>query len=114
MDTKANFIEPLFERVEEYGKTSFELFKLKTIDKTADITSTFISRTAAILILSMFLLIATIGIAIWLGDLLGKMYYGFFCVAGFYGLLGLVIYFFLHKRIKMSISNSIVSQCLNK
>ncbi len=42
MEDKLNFIEPLFERVEEYGKTSYELFKLKTIDKTSNILSTFV------------------------------------------------------------------------
>ena len=113
METKANFIEPLFERVEEYGKTSYELLKLKAVDKTAEIASTLISRAAVILVLSMFIIIVTIGIALWLGDLLGKMHYGFFCVAGFYAILGLII-FLTHNRIKESISNSIVSQCLDK
>jgi sterol desaturase/sphingolipid hydroxylase (fatty acid hydroxylase superfamily) len=113
MEDKMNFIEPIFERVGEYGKTSFELFKLKTIDKTAGVASTFISRATAILMLFMFILILTIGVALWLGDLLGKSYYGFFCVAGFYALIGGVLYFFMHDFIKKIISNSIISHLLN-
>jgi hypothetical protein len=83
MEDKINFIEPLFEKAEEYGKTSCELFKLKALDKTTQVISTFVSRGAVVLFLSMFNVIVNIGIALWLGDILGKPYYGFFCVAGF-------------------------------
>lgn len=113
MEDKVNFLEPLFERVEEYGKTSYELIRLKTVDKTAEVASTFISRGIALLLLCMFIVILNIGIALWLGDMLGKSYYGFFCVAGFYGIAGSVLYFFMHNWIKRVISNSIVSQMLN-
>ncbi|OFY91885.1 MAG: hypothetical protein A3K10_05805, partial [Bacteroidetes bacterium RIFCSPLOWO2_12_FULL_31_6] len=87
MENKIVFIEPLFERAEAYGKTSYELIKLKAVDKTSDVLSTFVSRGAVILVLSMFIVIVNIGIALFLGDLLGKSYYGFFCVAGFYGII---------------------------
>lgn len=113
MENQTTFVEPLFERAEEYGKTSYELFKLKTVDKTAGIASTFISRSVAILVLSMFIIIASIGIALWLGDLLGKSYYGFFFVAGFYGIVGGVLYFLMNNWIKKRVSNSIISQMLN-
>lgn len=113
MENKATFLEPLFERAEEYGKTSYELFKLKTIDKTVGIASTFVSRSIAVIFFLMFILIANIGIALWLGDLLGKLYYGFFCVAGFYMIIGTVLYFFMYEGIKKRISSIIISQILN-
>ena len=113
MENKIVFIEPLFERAEAYGKTSYELIKLKAVDKTSDVLSTFVSRGAVILVLSMFIVIVNIGIALFLGDLLGKSYYGFFCVAGFYGIIGGVLYFFLHDKIKKYVSNSIITQMLN-
>lgn len=112
-EDKIIFMEPLFARAEEFGKSSLELIKLKTLDKTADVVSTLISRGAAILILSMFTIIVNVGIALWLGDLLGKSYYGFFCVAGFYGLIGIILYFFTHTWMKKSISESIITQVLN-
>lgn len=113
MEDKIHFIEPLFERAEEYGKTSLELFKLKASYKTANVISTLVSRGTVVIVLSMFSVFANIGVAVWLGDLLGKSYYGFFCVAGFYGVAGGVIYFFMHNYIKKSISNTIISQLLN-
>jgi hypothetical protein len=112
MEEKLNFIEPLVERAEAYGKTSLELLKLTALDKTAEITSVFVSRSVAILLFSMFTVIVNIGISFWLGDLLGKTHYGFFCVAAFYAVAGSVIWFFMHDRIKKYISNSIISQVL--
>lgn len=113
MENKLLFIEPLFERVETYGKTSYELIKLKAVDKTSEVVSTIVSRGAVVLMLSMFIVIVNIGIALFLGDILGKSYYGFFCVAGFYAIIGGVLYFFLHNRIKKYVSNSIITQMLN-
>lgn len=113
MEDKNNLIDPLVEKVEKYAKTSYELVKLKTVEKTADIASTSVSRGAVILFLSMFVVIVNIGIALWLGDLMGKNYLGFFCVAGFYGVIGCVLYFFMHNWIKKRVSNSLISQMLN-
>ncbi len=114
MENTFNHIEPLFEKIEDYGKTSFELYKLKTISKTAEVVSTFVSRGAVVIVLSMFLVFASIGLALWLGDLLGKPYLGFLCVATFYIVLGGVLFYFLHKFIKRKVSNSIISEVFNK
>lgn len=106
-------LEPLFEKVEDYAKTSFELYRLKTIQKSTNIISVFISRGIVIVFFFMFITAVNIGAALWLGDILGKDYYGFFCVAGFYGILGTIVYSFMHKYIKSRVSNAIISQLLN-
>jgi hypothetical protein len=110
MEDIKNSFDSLLDSAEEYGKTSIELLKLKTLDKTSDVASTIISRAIAIFILFMFFLIITIGIAIWLGEIIGKYSYGFFIVAAFYGLTGIILFFFMHKRIKTLINNSIIKQ----
>jgi hypothetical protein len=112
MEAKANLIEPLLERVEKYSKTSFELLKLKSLDKAADLTSTFTSRLFLAIVFSLFALTLNIAIALWLGDLLGKNYYGFLIVASFYGLTGIIL-FFIHPLIKERIRNSIITQMFN-
>jgi hypothetical protein len=113
METTKDVIEPLIERAEEYAKTSIELLKLNTVDKASGVVSTLISRGSAVLVLAMFTVMINIGIALWLGDLLGKTYYGFFCVSVFYLVIGSILYFFLHNTIKKRISNSIITQLLN-
>lgn len=112
MEAKENFIEPLLERAEQFSKTSFELLKLKSIDKTADVGSSLTSRFLLVIVLSLFALTLNIAIALWLGDLLGKNYYGFLVVAAFYGLIGIVLYF-THPLIKARVNNSIIKQMLN-
>jgi Na+/melibiose symporter-like transporter len=113
MEEKINFIEPIFQRVENYGKTSYQLLKLKAVDKTAVVVSTLASKGIIIYTLTMFIVIANIGVALWLGQLLGKTYYGFFCVAGFYGVIGIFLSLFMYNRIKERINNSIISELLN-
>lgn len=113
MDDKLNFIEPLFEKAEEYGKTSYELFKLKTVDKVSNTISSFILKGIVIFIFSMCLGLLSIGASIYLGELLGKLYYGFICVAIFYFIIGSIVSFLMNSWIKKCINNSIISQILN-
>jgi len=112
MDEKENILSSLIDSVEDYGKISFELFKLKTLDKTSDIAATVISRITAIIAFSTFLLIASIGVAFWLGEVMGRIWYGFFVVAAFYGLLGLIAYFFMHKGLKKIFADMIIDHTL--
>lgn len=112
MEPKTNLIDPLIERAEAYGKTSFELLKLKTLHKTADVSSTLASRSLFTLIVSFFAFTLNIAIALWLGDLLGKMYYGFLIVASCYALVA-VILLIIHPFIKARVSNAIIRQLFN-
>ena len=112
METQTNLIEPLLEKVEAYGKTSFELLKLKALAKTADVSSTLISRFLFILFVSFFAFTITIAAALWIGDLLGKPYYGFLIVAGFYALAS-VILVIVHPAVKTRVNNTIIKQLFN-
>ena len=112
MDTNTSFIEPLFERAEAYGKTSFELLRLKALNKTADVSSTLFSRSLFILVISIFAFTINIAIALWLGDLLGKSYYGFLIVSGFYAIVAVVL-LIAHPTIKKRAGDTIVKQLFN-
>ena len=106
-------LEPLFEKAESYAKTSYELYKLKTINKSLRIISSFVSGGITLILFYIFIFILSIGVALWLGELLGKLYYGFFCVAAFYGLVTGIVYLFMQKFIKKRVSNSIISHLLD-
>jgi polyferredoxin len=67
----------------------------------------------AVMALGLFMLMISVGAAFWLGEILGKVYYGFLCVGGFYGVLGLVLYFILHKWVKERTSDAIITRILN-
>jgi hypothetical protein len=112
METKTSLLEPLLERAEQYSRTSLEMLKLKTVDKTADISSRLISRLSLAVVLLLCLLTLNIAGGLWLGSLLGKSYYGFLAVATFYGLAAIIL-LFIHPYIKDRVSNHIIKQMLN-
>lgn len=107
-------IEALFEKAEDYSKTTLELFKLNAIDKTAEIVSSLAVKLAILLAVVLFVLVLNIGIALWLGEILGKTYFGFFVVAGFYGLITILLYAFRNRWIRYPVSNAIITQMLKK
>jgi uncharacterized membrane protein len=112
MDTPSNSIELLFERAEAYARTTFELSKLKLLETTNIVVTSLIARLSTILMIAMFSFVLSIAVALWLGDMLGKSYYGFFIVAGFYLVAGVVLHFFLHRWVKKPISELIIKQAL--
>ncbi len=112
MENIVDSIESLLESAVDYGKTSYDLVKLKTINKTSDVVSSLMPHAVVFLILMSFLLFLNLGVAFWLGEIFGNTFYGFFVVAAFYGIIGLVLHFFMHDRIKKKISDFIVKQAL--
>jgi hypothetical protein len=112
MEENAKLLETLLERATEYGQTSIDLVKLKTLDKTTDIVSSFIPLSVVILFIVSFLLFLNLGIAFWLGEILGKTFYGFFIVAAFYFLAGILIHLFLNKWIKKLVGDYLVRRLL--
>lgn len=109
METKTILVEPVLEKAEAYSKTSFEILKLKALDKTADVTSTLVSRSLFTIVVSFFALTINIAIALWLGELLGKVYYGFLIVAACYALAAIIL-LIIHPFIKTRVNNAIIKQ----
>jgi len=113
MREKETILDPLLEKAEDFGKTSLELFKLKAIDKASDIVSTLIPIGVVIIFTIIFLLFVNLGVAFWLGEIWGSVYLGFFAVAGFYIICGVIIYFFLYTKIKERIRNVVIKLLIN-
>ena len=112
MEEKVNLLEPLLEKAEAYTKTSFELIRLKTLDKSADVASTLAVWSIFTVILSFFAITINIAIALWLGEMLGKNYYGFLIVASCYALAAIIL-LIMQSFIKSRVNNSIIKQLFN-
>lgn len=112
MEEKATLIESLFERSEAYAKTNLDLIKLKAIDKSADVVSTVLSKLVFYVVVLLIVFSLNTGLALWIGDLVGKLFYGFFIVAAFYVLVALSLYF-VPGIIKSPVNNSIILKMLN-
>lgn len=114
MESIATPIEELFESAQEYSKTTIELIKLNAVDKSADVASSLVSRLAILLVVALLIIIFSIGIALWVGEVLGKSYYGFFVVGGLYIILAMLLHSFRHQWLKKPLSNSIIAQLLKE
>ncbi len=114
MKTPGSLIELLFEKIEEYSKTNYELIKFKLLKTTAIIVPALISRLIVVLVFFFFTLILSVGIAFLLSEMFDNLYVGFFIVAAFYLVIGIIFYFFLYNWIKKPMGDSIVKQILKQ
>jgi len=110
MENHTSSIESLIERLRNYGETRFELIKLKAIDKSSGFVSALVAYLVIVLILVCCFLFINIGIALLLGELLGKSYYGFFIVAVFYGVTGMILFKLKDKWIKTPVINMMLKE----
>jgi hypothetical protein len=112
MKLDLSFMEPLLEKVGQFGQLNIDLIKFKILDKMADLISSFIARFLLLLMISIFTIFFSIGVALWVGELLDKVYYGFFIVALFYGFIAIFM-MYLQQSIKMRMNNWIISKMLD-
>lgn len=103
-------LNKLFEKAGDYLETRLDLVKLKTTQTTSDIVSSLISKAAVLLFIVIVLIMLNIGIALLVGEALGKSYYGFFIVGLFYALVGLLVHIFRRQWIKHPLSNKIIQK----
>jgi phosphoglycerol transferase MdoB-like AlkP superfamily enzyme len=112
MQEQANAIEDLFSKATDYLETRVELLELKAIGKTAVISSSFVSGLVVGIVLSLVLIFIHLGIAIWLGAILGQLYYGFFTVAAFYVLVGILLFLFRKQWLQTPVRNAIIKNLI--
>lgn len=110
MEQQSENIESLLEKAGDYVETRLEIFKLKTALTTSDVVSELVVRIVLVSFISIVVMMLNIGLALWLGELLGKSYYGFLVLAGFYSLLAILMYFFREKMIESPVSNAIIKK----
>ena len=112
MDTPSQHIETLFANAGEYLENKTELWKLKIVDKTSEAVSSIAEKAVIIVIALMFFILLNIALALLIGYWLGESFYGFFIMAGLYGIVGLVLHLSRDRWIKTPISNMIIQKFL--
>jgi hypothetical protein len=113
MNNNETPIDMLFEKADNYSKTTIELLKLKAIDKTTTVMASITAKFLLAIVVTLFTLVSTIGFSLWIGDLMGKSYYGFLFVAGIYFFVIVLLYTFQNKWIKLLTKNYFISEFLN-
>lgn len=105
-------ISALVQDTGKYIEAKTELWKLKAADKTTEVVSSVASQLVVAVIGLLVIISVNTGVALLLGKWLGELYYGFFIVAGFYLLLGLIVYANRTALMKTPIYNAIINKML--
>lgn len=107
MPDKSHF-ENLVEKGERLAKSSIELLRLKSIDKSTDVLAA-ISMVATIgCLVVLFIIMGSIGIAMLVGEWLNRGSLGFIIVATFYALVALILYTFRRRLIVNPLKNLLI------
>ena len=113
MENKPTNLEELFEKLREYADTRIDLLKLKGISKVSGFMSSVIASLVLIVLLCAVLICITVGVALVIGEYIGKIYLGFFIVGVIYLIIGLVLYSNRGKLIKTPISNKLIKELMD-
>lgn len=113
MENQSSSIESLIDRVKSYVETRIDLLKLKAIDKSSSFLSVLVTMLVLSIVGLIFIILLNIGLALYIGSLVGSAYCGFFIVAGFYLITGLVIFIFRDQWLKTPVSNVIIKNLLD-
>ena len=110
MNEKIEIAEELLEKAKLLAKTKLELYKLKAIDKGADIFASVASGVTLAIIGIFFIAMVSTGLALYLGELFGKAHHGFFAVAGIYLIFAIIIILLNKSHVSKFFTNYIINQ----
>ena len=110
MDEEKSFTGKLYDQVEQYAKTTFELYKLKAAKTLSEVFASVATGFILWVLFLFILLFLSIGGAFYLGKVLGEWHYGFFALAGFYILLVVAIYLMRVKVLTRKLNDFIIKQ----
>ena len=106
--------ESIADQLENFIETNKEILALKLTDKIANIVSSLVSRLAIALLALMVVFLLTMGLSLWIGDLVGKDFAGYLIVGGFIALVTIFIYRKRETMIKKPVMDTIISQILKQ
>ena len=105
-----NSLETLLERTSSYVETRVELAELKATKKSSEVDSSLVSKMILGGILFMGLMVLNIAAGLWLGEILGKSYHGFFVLTLLYTFIAIILYISREKWLKSSVANVIIKK----
>ncbi|WP_407486646.1 phage holin family protein [Elizabethkingia anophelis] len=97
----------MFDIIFDYIEKKIDLLKLEVSEKTVISAGFLTFLTCALIALIFFVVLFNIGLAFWLGKMMGNYSYGFFAVSGFY-LLCLILIIIFRNNIKRAVANFIL------
>jgi|WetSurMetagenome_2_1015567.scaffolds.fasta_scaffold04212_11 hypothetical protein len=105
MEEEPTTIDTLFARVKDFSVAYAEMLKLKALDFAAEIISSVVPDLLFAGLIVAALLFINLGIAFWLGGILGKTYLGFLIVGCFYLVILVILRLVMRSWLKSKIGN---------
>ncbi|MEN9569363.1 MAG: hypothetical protein RL172_594 [Bacteroidota bacterium] len=103
-------IETLGAHVKEYADNRLAEVKMGVAEKSSALLARLIAVAIALLVLALFVLFASIAVALVLGKITGELYWGFLIIAGSYLLLGWLLWATKEKLLRLPIMNALLQQ----
>ena len=107
-------VEGLTGHVKEYINTRVELTKLHLAEKSSLVVGNLIAFVIVGVIFLFVVVFGSIAGAWALSDMIGKPYAGFLIVAGFYLLLGIIVWLARGRLIRFPVMNAIIKMLHKK
>jgi hypothetical protein len=112
MSEQQTNIDMLLSDAGDFIETRTTLWKYKGIESLADVSGELVAGLAMIVFASFVVIVFSIGFALLIGDWLGKYYYGFFIMGGFYSIIALIIFAGRRRWLKDPFSNMLIRKIL--
>lgn len=113
MEDLSLLIKYLIRLAESYFKTNLELVKMKAVSNATDIAASIMTRIIKYVVILIVVFLFSVGLSLWIGDLVGKSYYGFFIVAALNVLIAMIIRY-KPNFVKMRVKDSLIVKILNR
>lgn len=109
-ETGSKNFDELIQKLKEYLHTKMELGKLTLIEKSVYLLANLISNGLLILFFSLSFLLANLALGLYLSEIFGNNYTGFFILAIFYFIITIIIFFTKEKLFEKAIMNGMIKK----
>jgi hypothetical protein len=110
---KKTLLERILDKVVHLLLHTVEVYKLKGYRKISEAFALVFTGLFVAAIFGGLLLFVSIGLALYLGKILGHWHYGFFIIGGIYGIMGIFLNLIGRRFIKNALHNYFLSAFFN-
>jgi hypothetical protein len=112
--TKNHPVDDLVGHARQYVEKRVELGKLQLVEKGSLLSGEVVARLTFAFLWLTVLAFFSVAAALYLGEIFGKSYLGFACVAGAYALVGLLFYLNRDRWIKRPVAGGVIRSLLKE
>ncbi len=98
----------IISEIKKYIDIKYDLVKLDLIEKIALISSLLFTLLIMLIVFPSVFLFTSLGIAYYLGSLLGATYWGFLILGGFFFIIGIIIFLLRNRLITKPVLRSLL------